>query len=241
MFSFINVIEGYLHEVLKSYDLIDTFITPSKFYREKLIEFGIPKDKVVHIANFIDTSKFEPKYEYGDYFVYIGRLSEEKGIHTLIRAMIDVKKSKLVIVGTGPLEIVLKEYVIKNNIRNIEFIGFKTGKELECIIQNSRFMVIPSEWYENGPMSMLECMAYGKAIIGANIGGIPEFIEEGVTGTTFTNRNYQELSTKINYFLDNTKDIVNMGKNARNKVENEFSSNNHYSNIIDLYNKLIVK
>ena len=157
--SMLNTIEAYTHRILKSYDYVDKFICPSKFYMNKFIEFGIPKEKVVHIPNFVDVSKFNPNYEHEDYFVYFGRLSEEKGINTLIKSMKYVNKSKLIIVGTGPIEKELKEFVVKEKIKNVEFVGFKTGNELENIIKKSRFIVIPSEWYENAPMSIIEAMA----------------------------------------------------------------------------------
>lgn len=237
IFSLVNVFEGYLHNMLKSYDLVDVFITPSNFYREKLIEHGIQQDKVVHIPNFVDAYKFEPKYEHEDYFVYIGRLSEEKGIKTLIKAMKYVKKSKLLIVGTGPLEGELKEFASKSEINNIEFSGFKNGDELKNIIQNSRFMVIPSEWYENGPMSMLECMAYGKAIIGAHIGGIPEFLAYD-NGTTFQSGNEKELAEKIIELLEDDERCTLMGKKGRAAVETIYNSSYHLNKLYKIYDKL---
>ncbi|MBU3191233.1 glycosyltransferase family 4 protein [Clostridium bowmanii] len=239
LFSLVNVIEGYVHELLKSYDMIDMFITPSNFYREKLIEFGIPKEKVVHIPNFINASDFEPKYEFQDYFIYVGRLSEEKGISTLIRAMRNINKSKLIIVGTGPLEKELKDYVQRNSVKNVEFTGFKSGLELKELIRNSKFMVIPSEWYENGPMSMLECMAYGKAIIGADIAGIPELLvyENGVK---FQSGNEVELSKKIMELLDDDSKCILMGKNGRKAVEENYNSNTHLIAIEKIYNKLLL-
>jgi Glycosyltransferase len=239
-FSAVNAAEGYLHEILKSYELIDSFITPSNFYRKKLIEFGIPSDKVVHIPNFIDVSKFEPHYKHDDYFIYVGRLSEEKGIMTLIKAMEYINKSKLVIVGTGPLENKLKEYTVKEQIKNVEFVGFKTGKELEQLICNSRFMIIPSEWYENGPMSVLECMAYGKAIIGADIGGIPEFLSHG-NGLTFKMGNEKELSERIKELLDKDEECISMGKKGREATEMFYNSSYHLNELFKVYNLSISK
>jgi len=237
LFSFVNVLEGYLHEFLKSYEIVDIFITPSNFHRNKLIEFGIEPNKVVHIANFIDTSEFIPKYEYNNYFVYIGRLSEEKGIFTLIRAMLKVNKSKLIIVGTGPLEQQLHKFIINNKLNNTELVGFKTGLELELLIQNSRFMVIPSEVYENCPMSMLECMAYGKAIIGAKIGGIPELLEYE-NGITFESGNEIDLATKINELLNEEVICVSMGKKGRDAAEKYYDKDVHLNKIYGIYDRL---
>lgn len=237
--SMLNTIEAYTHRILKSYDYVDKFICPSKFYMNKFIEFGIPKEKVVHIPNFVDVSKFNPNYEHEDYFVYFGRLSEEKGINTLIKSMKYVNKSKLIIVGTGPIEKELKEFVVKENIKNVEFVGFKTGNELENIIKKSRFIVIPSEWYENAPMSIIEAMAYGKAVLGSNIGGIPEFIEDNHTGMIFNTKDEIDLASKINYLIDQEKQTIEMGKNARIRAEKLYDKTVHYEKIMDLYNQVM--
>lgn len=237
--SMLNTIEAYTHRILKSYDYVDKFICPSEFYMNKFIEFGIPKEKVVHIPNFVDVSKFNPNYEHEDYFVYFGRLSEEKGINTLIKSMKYVNKSKLIIVGTGPIEKELKEFVVKGNIKNVEFVGFKTGNELENIIKQSRFIVIPSEWYENAPMSIIEAMAYGKAVLGSNIGGIPEFIEDNHTGMIFKTKDEIDLANKINYLIDQENQTIEMGKNARIRTEKLYDKTVHYEKIMDLYNQVM--
>lgn len=237
--SMLNTIEAYTHRILKSYDYVDKFICPSEFYMNKFIEFGIPKEKVVHIPNFVDVSKFNPNYEHEDYFVYFGRLSEEKGINTLIKSMKYVNKSKLIIVGTGPIEKELKEFVVKENIKNVEFVGFKTGNELENIIKQSRFIVIPSEWYENAPMSIIEAMAYGKAVLGSNIGGIPEFIEDNHTGMIFKTKDEIDLANKINYLIDQENQTIEMGKNARIRTEKLYDKTVHYEKIMDLYNQVM--
>ena len=237
--SMLNTIEAYTHRILKSYDYVDKFICPSEFYMNKFIEFGIPKEKVVHIPNFVDVSKFNPNYEHEDYFVYFGRLSEEKGINTLIKSMKYVNKSKLIIVGTGPIEKELKEFVVKENIKNVEFVGFKTGNELENIIKQSRFIVIPSEWYENAPMSIIEAMAYGKAVLGSNIGGIPEFIEDNHTGMIFKTKDEIDLANKINYLIDQENQTIEMGKNARIRAEKLYDKTVHYEKIMDLYNEVM--
>lgn len=237
--SMLNTIEAYTHRILKSYDYVDKFICPSKFYMNKFIEFGIPKEKVVHIPNFVDVSKFNPNYEHEDYFVYFGRLSEEKGINTLIKSMKYVNKSKLIIVGKGPIEKELKEFVVKEKIKNVEFVGFKTGNELENIIKKSRFIVIPSEWYENAPMSIIEAMAYGKAVLGSNIGGIPEFIEDNHTGMIFNTKDEIDLASKINHLIDEEKQTIEMGKNARIRAEKLYDKIVHYEKIMDLYNQVM--
>lgn len=239
LFSGINMIEGYVHKILKSYEKIDLFITPSNFYREKLIQAGYDSEKIVHIPNFIESDKFIPNYDSEDYFLYVGRLSEEKGIGTLIKAMKDVSKSKLKIVGTGPLKKQLEKLVEKEKLSNIEFLGFKSGNELKNIISKSKFIVIPSEWYENGPMSVIEAMAYGKGIIGAKIGGITEMVYDSYNGYLYKVFDQTELSNVINKLLDNKNKVVEFGINSRKNIDDMYNSKYHYQKIILLYEKMI--
>lgn len=241
LFSGVNTIEGYVHKVLKSYEYIDYYITPSNFYREMLIKSGIDKDKIEHIPNFIDSRDYVPNYEFEDYFIYVGRLSEEKGVETLIKAMEHVNESKLKIVGTGPMEKKLKDLVVERKIENVEFLGFKSGMELKNIVSKSKFMVIPSEWYENGPMSVLEAMAMGKAIIGANIGGIPEMIEENENGLLFKSGDISDINVKLNHILNSDECIKKFGKRSRGLIEKKYDSKVHYEKIINVYKKFYHK
>lgn len=237
--SIVNTLEAYLHKFLKSYELVDMYICPSEFFRKKLIEFGIAVNKTVHIPNFIDIKEFEPCYEAEDYFVYMGRLSEEKGISTLIEAMNEVKASKLYVLGSGHLEVELMKQVKDSKLDNVEFLGFKTGEELENIIRKSKFVVIPSICYENCPMSVIEAMAYGKSVIGSNIGGIPELIQDEITGLIFKSGDKNDLASKINYLLNNPRICNEMGISGRKRAEDCYDKEIHYEKINEVYNSLL--
>lgn len=237
--SSVNVIEMYFHLWRRYYDLIDFIITPSNFYRKKLVDWRFPANRVMHIPNFIDGGQFTPYYEYDDYFIYLGRLSEEKGIMTLIKAMKKVRRGKLVIIGTGPVESDIKAQIATLGLSNIEMAGFQSGDALNKYISNSMFSVIPSEWYENGPMSLLESFAYGKPVIGSNIGGIPEHISEGEDGLIFEPGNAEDLADKINVMCSDPRKTIEMGKTARRKVEKYFSKEAHLEKIMTIYNELL--
>lgn len=190
--SMINTIEGYFHQFRSSYDAIETIVTPSEFYRKKFIEFGIDENRVVHIPNFLEQSKpvINIKKDNKKYCLYFGRLSEEKGVITLLKA---AKKAGVLtyIVGTGPLKEEIEEYIVRENLQNIKLLGFMSGQELLDVVGNARVVVLPSEWYENGPYSAIEALQLSRPIIGANIGGIPELIEDN--GYLFEPGNYEQL------------------------------------------------
>ncbi|MDI6786522.1 MAG: glycosyltransferase [bacterium] len=237
--SILGCFEAYLHRFLKIYDNIDIFITPSKFMRNKMIECGLSQDKVVNIPNFVNTHDFKPKYHHQDYFLYFGRISPEKGVGTLITAMQEVKRAKLIIAGEGRLLPHIKRYAYDKKIMNVEFLGYKSGKELEDVIRNAMFVIVPSECYENFPYAILESYALGKPVVGANLGGIPELIEDQVDGLLFEAFDYKDLALKINYFLDNERMLPEMGRKVREKIEKHYDFEAHYQGLIKIYEMIL--
>jgi len=216
---------------------IAMFILPSKFYLNKFIEWGWEADRLIHIPNFVDVDILKPNYQPGQYFVFFGRLSKEKGVKTLIHAAHEANV-ELKIIGNGPLEDELKS-LVSGLGANVTFLGFQTGEALHQAIGNAKAVVLPSEWYENAPMSIMESYALGKPVIGANIGGIPELIRENETGITFESANTESLSYAL-IQLNSMKDdaVIEMGKTARQWVENEFTVKKYSERLCNLYSRL---
>ncbi len=231
--------EMYFHLWKHYYEIIDLIITPSTFYRKKLIEFRFPEDKVVHVPNFVDENKFTPTYRSKNYFIYLGRLSEEKGIMTLLKAMRKVTDGKLIIIGSGPLESQIQQEISHSDAQNIEMVGQQNGTALTRYIASAMFSVLPSEWYENGPISLMESFACGKPVIGANIGGIPEHITDGVDGLTFQPQDADDLAEKINTLLNDPKRLEALSRSERQKVETCYNRKVHLKKIISIYEQLL--
>jgi len=239
-FSLLNSAEMYVHKLSRIYERnVDFFISPSDFLRNKVIQFGIDGGKIFHIPNFVDPREYSPHYEAEDYFVYFGRISEEKGLLTLIRSVRDIKSSRLLIIGEGELRGRLEGYISEKDIANIEFSGYMGEEQLKSVIGNSMFVVVPSEWYENCPYSVLEAFALGKLVVGSNIGGIPELIEEGVDGFLFEPGNSEELSEKIAYLISRPRLREEMGRNARKKVEENYNPELYYERLMKIYQRLM--
>lgn len=237
--SLIYTIESYINTVFKKYDWVRFFICPSKFLLEKHVEAGIPEERLLYIPNSIKIEVFEPNYTKGNYILFVGRLSKEKGIIALLKATKEIKVP-VWIIGEGPMRKEYEDYVNENNITNIVFKGYKSGEELRNIFKSAAFLVFPSECYENAPMTILEAFAYGKPVIGANIGGIPEMVIENETGLLFNPGDYRELREKINFLLSNPSLVTQMGKNAREKVEKEFNEEIHYQKLIEVYERILL-
>jgi len=230
--------ETLLHRTLGLYrDRVDRIVVPSRFYRDKLIEWGWPAERLVHIPNFVDVDRFPADWTEGDYVVFAGRLAPEKGIATLIRAAARAKR-KLVIAGTGPEEEALRT-LAQSTGADVTFAGYLSGEKLFRLIGESMGLVLPSEWYENAPISLLEAYALGRPVIGTAIGGIPEMIREGETGLTATAGSVDDLAEALGRLASRSAgERSAMGRAGRTWITNEFSRTAYRQRTLDLYQSL---
>lgn len=206
----------------------NVFVCPSSFMAEKMKQGGFDTSKLKVLCNFIDTTKCHRNdgYTKDEYYCFIGRLSHEKGADTLIDAA-NRLKFKLVVVGDGPLRGELE----KKAADNISFVGFKQWNEIKCIVGKARFTVIPSEWYENNPLSVIEAQCLGTPVLGARIGGIPELINEGVSGMTFESRNADDLAIKITDMMNHHFDYESLATTSWQR----YSAEKYYKEIMSVY------
>lgn len=209
----------------------DSFICPSQFMTDKMAQGGFCKAKLVTLCNFIDAEKCKRGDDFvkDDYYCFIGRLSHEKGARTLIEAANQLPKRKLVVIGGGPLENELRSVAGSH----IEFVGFKQWDEIKMLVGRSRFIVVPSEWYENNPLSVIEAQSLGTPVLGANIGGIPELIQEGVSGLTFESRNAKDLKEKIETLFMMNFDYAHIAEMSMAR----YGVDNYYNQLMKIYKK----
>ena len=220
----------------KWYDKVDLFICPSEFYRKKLVEGNFTSSPIVTMRNPLplDTA-FECRSENEGYILYFGRLSPEKGVKTLIEAA-KLCGCHLVILGTGPQEEELK--AIAEHCDNIEFKGFQTGEALRNYVKNSKCVVLPSEWYENGPYSAMEAMALGKPLIVSNMGGLPELVEDGVNGYIF-NKTIDGLASCIEKIQALEKEeYQSMARASLEKAKTMFSAVGYVAELENWYQRM---
>jgi glycosyltransferase involved in cell wall biosynthesis len=216
---------------------VDRIVVPSLFYKHKFEEWGWPAEQLVYIPNFVRIDEFVPATEPGDYFIYFGRLAIEKGFGTLLQA---VRQSgeRLVIVGTGELEKEAEEAVAAAGGR-ISWLGGCFDRELFDVVAKARAVILPSIWYENAPMAILEAYALGKPVIGADIGGIPELVKEGETGFLFTSGDVEGLRAAIRRVRDlPSSEVAAMGAFARRFVAERFTAELYRERMLDLYASL---
>jgi glycosyltransferase involved in cell wall biosynthesis len=238
--STLAAIEHTMQILSKVYDLADAYICPSDFLKNKFMEYGFHEEKLLRLNNFIDSSLIDEDQYIGDYYLYIGRLSEEKGVSTLIDAVLKLNYGRLKIVGDGPQKEELSLYVKSKNAANrIEFLNHKPHNEVIELLKKCKFLIVPSEWYENFPYTILEAFACGKPVIGARIGGIPELIKENETGLTFKPGDSDDLRFKIAYLSNHPGKIREMGSSARAYVKQDLSPGKHYEKLMEIYRNAI--
>ena len=208
----------------------DLFVCPSRFMAEKMAQGGFRRDKLRVLCNFIDVEKCrKDDYAKDDYYCYVGRLSHEKGVATLVEAAARLPY-RLKVIGGGPLseELRIKNEELKGNV---DFLGYRQWEDIKAIAGRARFTVIPSEWYENNPLSVIEAECIGTPVLGARIGGIPELIDEGVNGMTFESGNAADLAEKIKAMFAATFDYKAIAEAAMRR----YNAESYYKEIIRAY------
>ncbi|SDH36104.1 MULTISPECIES: glycosyltransferase family 4 protein [unclassified Duganella] len=239
--SAIVMVESSVHRWLNSYQgKLSKVVVPSRFFMEKFVEWGWPRERFAYIPNYVDASRFTPDYRPGDYFLYFGRLVAEKGVATLMRAAV-AAGVPLKLVGTGPLDAELRALAAQLG-GDISFLGYRAGAALHDLVRGARAVVLPSEWYENAPMTVLESFALGKPVIGAAIGGIPELVTDDATGWTFASGDVAQLAAQLARVASlPAAQLEQIGKTARALVCRDFSRAAYLQAMLALYADLGVR
>lgn len=244
LMSMVMATEQYFrNKIFNPAQFIDGFIYVSNFAKniqEKYMP-AVKSTPNIILYNFstsiIQKGKSTPKDKY---FLFFGRLSYEKGLKTLLTAFKDIPECKLKVVGTGPKEEELKQFVFKTNMQNVDFLGYKQGKELCDLVYNAYFVVVPSEWYENNPMTIIEAYSVGTPVIGAKIGGIPEIVDDGKTGFQFTSANVEELKAVILKTNNLSNEEYSTISNNTIKFANEnFSPYSYWNKLTGFYSNFL--
>ncbi len=208
---------------------VDRFICVSDFQRQIMRRAGIAASKLATLHNFVDAPP-DCEHDHQGYLLYMGRIEKLKGLETLIEAVRGTSH-KLIIAGQGNWQAQMLKKI--GAIPNISYIGFRSGKALTELISGARAVVVPSLWYENCPMSVLEAKAHGRPIIGADIGGIPELVRDGKDGFLFAPGRVNALKEALAR-LSATR-FVRLSKAARHDAQARFGPATHLRTLLDIY------
>jgi glycosyltransferase involved in cell wall biosynthesis len=221
---------------------VDVFISPAEYLKKEFEKNGIKNIKI--LPNFYDSSAAEiPPFEPSFILLYIGRLAKQKGVDWLIKAMPAVlnkfPQTILKIAGTGPEEDNLKKLVGALGIeKSVIFLGWVDGKMKDSVLRECYAVVLPSVWPENDPVIKYEAAFYGKVLLASNIGGIPEFVQDGETGFLIPAKDSVALSDKIIYALSNPIVVETIGKNLVKKCS-AYRLDGYIDKLEALYSELL--
>jgi glycosyltransferase involved in cell wall biosynthesis len=217
--------------------LVNRYIALTRFSADRLIAGGLPGERIMVKPNFIPSTP-EPGRGAGYYAAYVGRLSSEKGVHTLLEAWAGMGDFPLKIVGSGDLQDDLVK-IAEDRGLPVEFLGLKSRDEVLGIIGQAKFIVIPSEWYEGFPMVALEAYACGTPIVASRIGSLAEIVKDGKTGLTFRPADAADLYEKMSFLLGNPDMLKEYRTHARALFETDFNEDRNYEMLMEVYRTAI--
>lgn len=238
--TYLRVFAMKLYNKIKIFERVDVYITPSSFTKNKLIEGGVKKNKIVHIPTFIDVDSITPSYSHDKYFLFLGRMANQKGTIYAIQAMKFLKNTEYVLKVTGTPsdseeDKKILKYIQENNLQDkIIFTGFKSGKELDDLINHATCVVCPSIWYENMPNTVIEAYAHGKPVVASRLGSLEEIVVDNETGMLFTAKDSKEMAEKLRKFVVDDSLSIKLGMQAREKCEQEYSEKKHIDKVLEI-------
>ncbi len=220
-------------------DAVTGYVVATEFARQKFIDGGLPAEKIYVKPNFVDPDPGE-RIAPGDYALFVGRLSPEKGVSTLLAAWTRLSTSiPLLIAGDGPLRATLEAEAAKNNLRRVIFRGRLDANETRTAMKQARFLVLPSLWYEGFPMVMAESLACGTPVVGSRLGAMQEVITDGRTGVHFSTGDSADLAEKIEWAWNHPSELAAMGHEARRDYEALYTPEVNYRLLMSIYEQAI--
>jgi glycosyltransferase involved in cell wall biosynthesis len=240
LFSFIKISALKLHELLKITEKIDAFIVPSAFTISKLMQYGISPHKLNLVPTFFNHNFIDNKREivYNPFALYVGRIEKEKGLLTMIKAFQKTNyQLKIIGFSNDDYDDFLKKFSHEN--KNIEFLGKMKFEEIIPYLSSCLFSIVPSDIYDNFPNAVIESYAFQKSVVASSIGSLKELVKDGETGLLFETGNYVDLGTKIEMLFSNPELCKELGKNACNHLEENYSEESHYQKVLGVFNSLV--
>jgi len=235
--TFALALMSYIHKKRKTWNTkIDKYIALTNFAKNKILNSSLNLDdnKIVIKPNFVEDNGFD--YDKEEYFLFVGRLSIEKGIKLLLKSFEENHK-KLIIIGSGPLEAVVKESSQKNS--NIKYVGYQNKEFIINKLKKAKALIFTSIWYEGMPMTILEAFSVGTPIIAPNIGGPNEIVKNHINGLIYESNNLNSLSSKIEILASENKLHKQLCVGARKSYEEGYTVAKNYKLLMDIYKGVI--
>jgi glycosyltransferase involved in cell wall biosynthesis len=222
------------HRVLRTWtEMVDAYVALTEFARRKFVEGGLPAEKMVVKPNFVypDPGPGEGR---GGYALFVGRLSPEKGVGTLLAAWERLDRPvPLKVVGDGPL----REQVVEAPDRRpcVEYLGYRPAEEVHGLMKEASMLVFPSEWYETFGRVAAEAFATATPVIAADIGAVAELVEHGHTGLRFRPGDPEDLAAQVGWFLSHPEEHARMRREARAEFEAKYTAERNHQMMMEIY------
>jgi len=214
---------------------VQIYVALTEFARDKYIQAGLPAEKILVKPNFVHPSP-SPGSGGGRYALFVGRLSEEKGIRTLLEAWRSAEQPlPLRIVGDGPLSDFVKATV--NTVRNVQYLGRKSAPEVTDLMRDAEFLVFPSAWYEGMPRTVIEAFAAGTPVLASNIGATATMVIPGKTGFHFPPSDVSALRRQAEWCSRNLPEVLALRQNARKEFEEKYTGEANLEMLLSIYRK----
>lgn len=229
-----------LHRKARTWDEdVSVYIALTQFARQKFAEGGLPAEKIRVKPNFVSPDPGE-RNGAGDGAIFVGRLSPEKGLKTLIRAWGQLRvRVPLRILGDGPQREELERMASDLKLAQVTFLGHLSHDVTQAAIKNARLLILPSECYENFPMTIVEALSCGTPVVCSRLGAMQEIVTDMETGLHFTPGNPEELAGKVAWAWDNPGQLKDMGRAARLEYEQKYKADDNYAALMSIYHQAI--
>lgn len=226
-----------LHRLLGTWSLVDRFIALTEFARQKFIQAGFPPAKLVVKPNFVHPDPGAGAGR-GGHVLFVGRLSPEKGVKTLLRAWERLGgKVPLKIVGDGPLAGEVRQAV--KRMPEVEWLGRKAPEDVYALMGDAALLVFPSEWYETFGRVAIEAFAKGTPVVASDLGALAELVHHGRTGLLFRSGDPEDLAAKVEWLLSHPKELARMRREARAEYEAKYTAERNYEMLMEIYQQAI--
>ena len=221
---------------------VSAYIALTEFAKQKFVANGLPAERVHVKANFVDPDPGDrnlgERTTASEYALFVGRLTPEKGVSTLLNAWTRLQGSvPLKIIGDGPSRAALESQAKKDNLQDVEFLGRLDGDQTRQVMKGARFVVVPSLWYEGFPMVLVESFACGVPVIVSRLGAMEEIVTHGQTGLHFTPGDGEDLALAVRWACEQPASFVEMGRKARQTFDTHYTADANYAHLMDIYGK----
>lgn len=227
-----------VHRLLRTWErTVDVFIALTEFARQKFIEGGLPADRIVVKPNSVYPDPGPGAHD-GGYALFVGRLSPEKGVRTLLAAWERLGQAiPLKIVGDGPLAAEVSRTVVR--LPRAEWLGQVQLGDVLPLVGRASVVIVPSVWYENFPRVVLEAYAKGTPVIASDLGALAELVEDGRTGLRFCPGDPEDLAAKVEWAWTHPRELAAMGREARREYELKYTAERNYEQLMAIYRMAI--